>query len=1327
MVFRKTALFLSFFIAVGLMGCGSSFNPRLGPISVTDPSGTGQGPLNSVVVSAQVAVSVTVIGDTPGLGVDWNLNCLGSSVATYTTNVCGTLNPVHVGSNINMLYTAPEYLPLGNTVTLTADITSDPSQQSTLTLTILPQPVTIAFTGTQPPQQLGTGATVQMVATVTNDPLAKGVTWKATCGSSACGTVNPVLSASGDPVIYTAPAAVPSGGGVVNVIATAVADATKSVKQEITIEPISVSVTPAALTVGAQGQADLVATVNFDTSNAGVKWEAPVCESAGQCGSIASTGPFTATYTAPKTPPEGKVVTVTAKSVTDPQATASVKITIGKPKPIAVTVTAASQLLQLGGQTMLTAQVYNDFNNKGVTWDCLPGTCFPAASQPGTSPPYQTLYTAPLDAPPGNVLRPEAVSNSDNTKSGSVTIRVAAPISVKITTAPASVTAGVAAAFSATVVNDVGSGGVDWAASNCGQLDCGTFNSGNAKEPNHSADGAKINYTPPVQLPATTVTITATSTASNTVTPVRSASTTTTVIPVPYARFVPFAPSVLPLGNPASPAPVTLIAVAANDTSNQGVQWSVCSSLATCGGFLSNPGTPATLKKAAVPPTYSASLNTASGQAVTYLPPTQMPASGNVTINATARVNPAATTAQLVTISNETTGVTGVAVQGTVQAGTLPVSGASVQLFVAGATGYGSAATPVVLNGGSTIVTTASDGSFTIPAGYACPSQGTELYLVAQGGTPSGITGSNAELGLMTALGPCSNLNSTISVVVNEVTTVASIWALAPFTGADTAHIGSSSSNYAAGFANAFATVNNLVDITKGQAYTTTPAGYGTVPNDEINTLADVVDACAASSGGAAGDGSACGNFFEAANVSTACGGVLCPAPTGILPALLEIALYPNSINATPDPGSSLFNLLPTVTTNVPFQPILTAAPLDWSIAVGFTGGGLGGSRQASPQSDGLAIDGAGNVWIANRKISTITELSNLGAPLSPFTTGTTLDSAGGFHGGGLNQPIQIAIDLVGNSWVLNTDSSLTELNYAGVPVKGSPFSGGGTATANGMAIDGSGDIWVTDAGPPGDVAKYAGFNSPLIDGNQPANGSVLSPKGGYVDGIKNPNGAIAVDGAGTVWILNEGNYAAAEVNSTNGAMMPTDFGYLANAQGVPVQPLQSIFSSAAFGNSMVIDSSGSKGTGNVYIPNPSTSNLAQVFELLAGGSTANDGGIGQYFTVGELPPTGTPIALDGADHLWLMTYQDPDNGDPPSLSQLASSGGVLDASLTAPGLVGPNTDNGANSLAIDSSGNAWVLIQSSSSTVTEFIGVASPVTTPLSVAVQTKSLGKKP
>lgn len=1368
------------FIALIPTGCTVT-KPSLGAISVTDPGGTASAQITSVIVNASVDVSVAVNNDTTGLGVDWSLQCGGSAVPGYKTNVCGTITPVHVGSNINMVYVAPVYVPIGNTVTLIATATSDPSKSVSVTLTILPQPAAIAFAqGFLPPSTMAVSGTATMAANVLNDPTFSGVNWTVTCGGDSCGSFNPTLTPSGGPAgdtVYTAPHVVPSGG-TVTITATSVYDNTKSVSTNVQIMPISVATTISPNPVLEGGTATLTATVSWDVLGNGVAWGVPSC-GASDCGTVtpgtcsvggassSTSYSCTATYTTPSSFPTGATtlqVSVAATSNSDSTKTGTVSFTVEPPPPISVTLAANPPAVQVYGTTTLSATVSYDFSYSGVTWQCDPACSLTSTTSPssttGAAAIYSATYTPAEPIPAGTASIPVLITAtsiaappSDPTGSGSTTLTVYQPISVALTTQP--ITAGVPATFSATVTNDIASGGVDWTASGCppGVTPCGTFNSGNQNAPNHTASGANITYTLSTSIPWATstpsVTITATSTASDTVPPLRSASAQVPVTPTTFVQFVPFAPSNLPVGNPnASPTLINLIATAVNDSTNQGVDWAVtCSdaSVVACGQFLKSPEMVATATTPDVPASfwpYSAKMHAASGQIVAYEPPAQLPTGGTVTLTATSTANPAASATQVVTIASS---LAGPALSGKVQVGNLPVSGATVQLFAAGNTGYGSTATPLVIGNGGSSVTTASDGSFSIPAGFACPSLNTLLYLVALGGRPGGPEApANLQLGLLTAVGPCSNLSGSVPLIVNEVTTVASIYALSPFTGSDYAHIGSSSSNYNNGpnlsnasnnnngLANAFATVNNLVDMTTGQALLVTPAGNGTAPQDEINTLADAIDTCAASAGGVPGDGSACDAFFEASNVNPVNGAVSTSAnaPTSILQAVMEVAQVPSTSRLTHSTsGLPLYNLVANPSFNPPFTPILQTAPYDWSVAISYTGGGLEGQGAASPRPSGLAFDASGNLWISDKKTSSVTELSNLGAALSPFATGTSTSTAGGFEGGGLNRPQAISIDPYGDAWVLNKNNSLTELEFNGTPLtSGNGISGGGNAsdTGAGIAIDGDGDVWVADSGTPGDVAEYAGYNGGTVNGAPVPVGTPLSPSGiGYVNGINDPNGAIAVNGSGNVWLLNEGSFTAVELSGPNGQLLDTDAGDQLNpVSNEPDNPPLDILSATNFGVSMAIDHAG-----DIFIP--STTQINVIYELLAGASTSNFGGVGQAtglsdFDTDNLQPPSPPLAIDGSGHIWAVVG--PAGPDPSALAEWTSSGGSLNANGQAQGFVAPSVDGtGLAGVALDASGNVWVLGGLSPSTATEFVGVGAPVVTPLSVAVQKNKLGSEP
>jgi hypothetical protein len=201
-----------------------------------------------------------------------------------------------------------------------------------------PTPISVSFLN-QPPSSLNTSASTGVIAVVSNDSSNQGVTWKVSCAGASCGTINPASSASGGSATYTAPAALPSPAAV-TIIATSVADATKSVSASITItsgpaQPISVSfVTQPPSSMVISTTTSVAASVSNDTKNGGVSWSV-TCGSA-QCGSfsLTTTGSGSpTTYTAPSTVPTPATVTVTATSVTDNTKSTSATIAITTTQP----------------------------------------------------------------------------------------------------------------------------------------------------------------------------------------------------------------------------------------------------------------------------------------------------------------------------------------------------------------------------------------------------------------------------------------------------------------------------------------------------------------------------------------------------------------------------------------------------------------------------------------------------------------------------------------------------------------------------------------------------------------------------------------------------------------------------------------------------------------------------------------------------------------------------------------------------------------------------------------------------------------------------------
>jgi len=268
---------------------------------------------------------------------------------------------------------------------------------------------------------------------------------------------------------------------------------------------------------------------------------------------------------------------------------------------------------------------------------------------------------------------------------------------------------------------------------------------------------------------------------------------------------------------------------------------------------------------------------------------------------------------------------------GTVHGGQQPVTGGLIQLYAVGSTGDGSTATPLI---GATVTTSDGSGnatnsnanagnnfnslpagSFTITGDYTCPSAGTEVYLVGTGGN-SGV-GTNNNLALMAALGPCVILTSSTYIVMDELTTVGSIAALANYTSSYSA-IGSSSGD-ASALQTAFSTVNEYTDTTLGIAPGPTLPSSTYASSIEIQTLGDAISACINSAGGTAGDGSSCGTLFAD---TTPSGG---PVPTDTVGAALNIINHP-ALNTC-----AIYNLVPGTP---PFEPTLSGCPSSWTLPI---------------------------------------------------------------------------------------------------------------------------------------------------------------------------------------------------------------------------------------------------------------------------------------------------------------------------------------------------------------------------------------------------------
>jgi streptogramin lyase len=569
--------------------------------------------------------------------------------------------------------------------------------------------------------------------------------------------------------------------------------------------------------------------------------------------------------------------------------------------------------------------------------------------------------------------------------------------------------------------------------------------------------------------------------------------------------------------------------------------------------------------------------------------------------------------------STEAVSIAGI--QGNVHGGRQPVVSAHVYIYAAGTGGYGTASTSLLTafstgsfptaadSNNNYYVTTDANGNFQLTSEYKCTAN-TQVYLYAVGGNPGLPPGqTNSAAGFLAILGNCPATQTlalqTPYVVMNEVSTIAAAYSFAAFA-TDATHVASSGTPLAlTGIANAFASANNLYDISGGNgglARKAPATSVGFSPQTEVHALANSLAACVNSTGPSS---TQCSALFDNVKSNGSTG------TTATDTATLAINIAHNPTNA-----------ISTILSNpagigTPFLPTLPATPVptDLTLEVDYYSATLGAPTY-------IAIDAAGNVWV-----------SCYSAPVSKYSpTGALLSGLYGYTGGGLNHSTYIAIDSSGNAWLANqTGGTITEFSPNGVPANTTGFAGNNDLDPAGIAFDASGYIW---------VSNYDKNTISKLD----TTGAEVTGSPYALGGLDNP-WELAIDGTGNVWV---GNNTVNEVvrrktdgtsTSFTGPAYDTPRSMVIGANGTAYS------ANYADGSLNVITSSGAKttftgggiqnpsdvavdGLGNIWVANYYNNNIS---ELSSTGAAISP-------SVGyKSPDLDYPygIAVDGSGNVW--------------------------------------------------------------------------------------------
>ena len=165
----------------------------------------------------------------------------------------------------------------------------------------------------------------------------------------------------------------------------------------------------------------------------------------------------------------------------------------------------------------------------------------------------------------------------------------------------------------------------------------------------------------------------------------------------------------------------------------------------------------------------------------------------------------------------------------------------------------------------------------------------------------------------------------------------------------------------------------------------------------------------------------------------------------------------------------------------------------------------------------GVAVDGAGDLYITDTGNSRVVEVTAAGTASVLSTGGLTL-----------KQPFGVAVDGAGDVYIADTvNSSVVEVTTAGTA---SVLSTGSLTLAEpfSVAVDGAGDLYITDTG-----------NNRVVEVTAAGTASVLST-GGLT--LAEPF-SVAVDGAGDLYIADYGNSRVVKINQASQALSFTSTG----------------------------------------------------------------------------------------------------------------------------------------------------------------------------------------